>query len=278
MGCCFKKKDKSKLEEKLDYEDQNIPLNKDNNEQALKIEQTNNENKDTNIKVEEREEEDDDDWLRKHGKPITKKDTSGRISLLFYGPCFSGKSAIFNYIEKVSPNESSGAYVGVAFFKKSIQIKNLEVKVDCYDIGSYNGNQNKKAWFIERCNLFLLIFDPTNEECENQINECLNKIKSRNNKDPCKICLCATKTDLLNDVNILKLEQIQNNFKDYKFYKLNKNSGEKISQMFLEFIEDNYDDIKETLKGIDELDIINSEDYSYMDNLVRILNSNMIHQ
>ncbi len=30
--------------------------------------------------------------------------------------------------------------------------------------------------------------------------------------------------------------------------------------MFQEFIEDNYDDIKDTLKGIDDSDIINSED------------------
>lgn len=47
--------------------------------------------------------------------------------------------------------------------------------------------------------------------------------------------------------------------------------------MFQEFIEDNYDDIKDTLKGIDELDIINSEDYSFMINFTNLLNRNMVH-
>ena len=130
------------------------------------------------------EDDDDDDWLRKHGKPIKKQDTSGRISLLFYGPCHSGKSQLFNYIEKCSINETSGAYVGVAFFKKQIKINYLYVKVDCFDIGSYNGNQNKKAWFIERCDLFIIIFDATSENSIEEITECINKIKSRNNKDP----------------------------------------------------------------------------------------------
>lgn len=139
------------------------------------------------------------------------------------------------------------------------------------------GEMKKKAWFIERCDLFIIIFDPTNENCENQINECLNNIISRENKDPYKICLCATKTDLLNDTDLLKLNQIKNDFIEYQFYALNQNSGEKIIQMFQEFIEDNYDDIKDTLKGIDELDIINSEDYSFMINFTNLLNRNMVH-
>lgn len=250
-------------------------MNKNNNARALEIRSINTENKDTNIKVEKPEDKFNND--KSFGKPITKKDTSGRISILFYGPCFSGKSALFDYICD-SYKCDSGAYVGVAFFRKAIKIKNLEVNVDCYDIGSYRNNQTKKAWFIERCDLFLIVFDPTNEECENQINDCLNKIKSRKNQDPCRICLCATKTDLLNDMDILKLDQIHNNFKEYKFYKLNQNSGEKITQMFQEFIEDNYDDIKDTLKGIDGTDIINSEDYSAMINLTNFLNRNLIVQ
>lgn len=153
MGCCLKKKDNPKLEQNIDYEEKDIPLNNYNNEQeALEIRQPNNEKNDENIKVEEREEEDkdkdnDDDWP--HGTPITKKDTSGRISLLFYGPCFSGKSTISDYIKNNSPIDTSGAYVGVGFFKKTIKIENLEVKVDCYDIGSYRGNEKKKHGLLK---------------------------------------------------------------------------------------------------------------------------------
>ena len=59
-------------------------MDKNNNEEALEKRQTNNENEDIEIKVEKPEEkDDDDDWSL--GKPLTNKDTSGRISILFYG-------------------------------------------------------------------------------------------------------------------------------------------------------------------------------------------------
>ena len=64
-----------------------------------------------------------------------------------------------------------------------------------------------------------------------------NKIKNRNNKDPYKIILCATKLDLINDDNKKNLEDIQNKFKDFKLYKLSKDSGEDIKKVYDEFIE-----------------------------------------
>ena len=297
MGCCLKKKKEDNKENKENLILNEIPKNNkcnqniennhnnlDKNDCKIDINKRELEREQEQEKEEEKEqqkieqEDDDDDWLKKHGKPVTKQDTRGRISLLFYGPCHSGKSQLFNYIEKYSSNEHSGAFVGVAFFKKQIKIKNLDIKVDCYDIGSYNGNQNKKAWFIERCDLFIIIFDPTVENCVEEISDCLNKIQSRKNKDPYKICLCATKMDLIDAGHMTLIDEIQNNFQDFKLYKLNKDSGEEIAKMFFEFIEENYDDIKDTLKGIDDLDIINSEDYSYMNNLLAFLNQNMIHQ
>ena len=40
-----------------------------------------------------------------------------------------------------------------------------------------------------------------------------------------------------------------------KIYKLSKDSGEDIKKMYDEFIEESYDDIKNTLHGIDDLDV-----------------------
>ena len=40
------------------------------------------------------------EWM-KYAIPVTRQDTSGRIALLFYGPCYSGKSALFKYIENL---------------------------------------------------------------------------------------------------------------------------------------------------------------------------------
>ena len=129
MGCCCKKKNQENAENRENLEE-NIVIDKEDveNNQIQNIDnriQLNNNNEEEELEKNEFQEEDDDDddWLRKHGKPVTKKDTSGRISLLFYGPCHSGKSQLFDYIEKYSPNETSGAYVGVAFFKKQIKIK-----------------------------------------------------------------------------------------------------------------------------------------------------------
>ena len=207
---------------------------------------------------------------------VEKQDTSGRISLLFYGPCYSGKSQISEVISKMSKNETSGAFVGVGFFKKSVKIKDKNVSVDCYDIGSYNGNQNKKAWFIERCNLFIIVFDPTKENCMIEIRDCIRNILIRKNKDPFKICLCATKMDLIDERNSEQLEEVEKYYKEYKLYKVNKNNENDIHKMFMEFLEESYDSIKDTLHGIDDLDIINSEDYSYFDSIMRAYMANKI--
>ena len=61
--------------------------------------------------------------------------------------------------------------------------------------------------------------------------------------------------DLINDDNKKILEDVENNFKEYKFYKLSKDSGDDIKKMYDEFIEESYDDIKNTLHGIDDLDV-----------------------
>lgn len=78
--------------------------------------------------------------------------------------------------------------------------------------------------------------------------------------------------DLFNAETMGKLDLIKNQFKDYKLYQLNKDETENIQNMFMEFIEDNYDYINDSLKGIDDLDIMNSEDYSESINLCRMLN------
>ena len=195
------------------------------------------------------------EWM-KYAIPVTRQDTSGRIALLFYGPCFSGKSALFKYIENLPDYQSKGVMIGVAYCKRSEKIKEKEVSVDSYDIGSYEGNEKRKLFFIERCNLFIVVFDPTKENCINEVEKCINNIKNRNNKDPYKIILCATKMDLVNDDNKKILEEIENNFKEYKLYKLSQNSGEDIKKMYDEFIEESYEEIKDTLHGIDDLDVM----------------------
>ena len=219
-------------------------------------------NKSQNNKEKEKEEEEEyndnyeqPEWM-KYAIPVTRQNTSGRIALLFYGPCYSGKSSLFKYIENLPNFQSKGVMPGVAYCKRPEKIKDKEVFVDSYDIGSYNGNEETKEFFIERCNLFIVVFDPIKENCIQEITKCIDNIKNRNNKDPYKIILCATKMDLVNDDNKNILNEVENNFKDYKLYKLSKDSGEDIKKMYDEFIEENYDEIKDTLHGIDDLDVM----------------------
>ena len=256
-----------KIEAKKNEEKINVNVNQPENENQNNNAEANFQKKDN--KEEAYNENDDQDDIFKNAKKVEKQDTSGRISLLFYGPCHSGKSQISKCISEMSKNESSGAFVGVGYFKKGVKIKDKNVSVDCYDIGSYNGNETKKAWFIERCNLFIIVFDPTTEDYMNEIRACFRNILIRKNKDPFRICLCATKMDLIDERNCDKLEQVENYYKDYKLYKVNKDAESDIHKMFMEFIEESYDFIKDTLHGIDDLDIMNSEDYSYFDNIMR---------
>ena len=140
-------------------------------------------NKDINNKPGPKEEPYQPEWM-KYAIPVTRVDTSGRITLLFYGPCYSGKSRLFKYIKDLPNFESKGAMIGVAYCKRPEKIKDKEVFVDSYDI---------KKFFIEKCNLFIIIFDPTKDNCIQEIEDCINNIKTRENKDPYKFILCSTK-------------------------------------------------------------------------------------
>ena len=65
--------------------------------------------------------------------------------------------------------------------------------------------------------------------------------------------------DLINDNNKNILEKVENNINEYKLYKVNYENNEEIKKNVIEFIEDNYDEIKDSLHGIDSLDIIDRD-------------------
>ena len=65
--------------------------------------------------------------------------------------------------------------------------------------------------------------------------------------------------DLINDNNKSILENVEKNFNEYKIYKVNYENNEEIKKNVIEFIEDNYDEIKDSLHGIDSLDIIDRD-------------------
>ncbi len=124
-----------------------------------------------------------------------------------------------------------------------------------YDIGSFEGNEKDKKWFVERVNLVFIVFDSTSENAVNDIEIYINKIKNRENKEPIKISLWANKMDLINENNKSILENVEKSCNEYKIYKVNYDNDEEIKKNVIEFIEDNYDEIKDSLHGIDILDI-----------------------
>ena len=194
------------------------------------------------------------EWL-KYAIPVEREDTSGRISLFFHGPNKSGKSKLHEKLKKVFKPEISGVEVGVIYFKTHKLIKGKDTYLDFYDIGSFEGNEKDKKWFVERVNLVFIVFDSTSENAVNDIQTYINKSKNRENKEPIKISLWANKMDLINDNNKSFLENVEKNFKEYKIYKVNYENDEEIEKNVIEFIEDNYDEIKDSLHGIDILDI-----------------------
>ena len=65
----------------------------------------------------------------------------------------------------------------------------------------------------------------------------------------------GNKMDLINENNKSILENVEKSFNEYKIYKVNYDNDEEIKKNVIEFIEDNYDEIKDSLHGIDILDI-----------------------
>ncbi len=61
--------------------------------------------------------------------------------------------------------------------------------------------------------------------------------------------------DLINENNKSILENVEKSCNEYKIYKVNYDNDEEIKKNVIEFIEDNYDEIKDSLHGIDILDI-----------------------
>ena len=61
--------------------------------------------------------------------------------------------------------------------------------------------------------------------------------------------------DLIIDDNNKILEDVENKLKEYKLYKLSKDSDEDIRKKYGEFINKIYEDIKDTLHGVDDLDV-----------------------
>ena len=194
------------------------------------------------------------EWL-KYAIPVKRQDTSGRISLLFHGPNKSGKSKLQEKLKKVFNPEISGVSIGVIYFKTHELIKGKDTYLDFYDIGSFEGNEKDKKWFVERVNLVFIVFDSTSENAVNDIEIYINKIKNRENKEPIKISLWANKMDLINENNKSILENVEKSCNEYKIYKVNYDNDEEIKKNVIEFIEDNYDEIKDSLHGIDILDI-----------------------
>ena len=104
-------------------------------------------------------------------------------------------------------------------FKTHDLIKGKDTYLDFYDIGSFEGNEKDKNWFVERVNLFFIVFDSTSENIVNDIQIYINKIKYRENKEPITKSLWANKIDLINENNKSILENIEKNFNEYKIYK-----------------------------------------------------------
>ena len=61
--------------------------------------------------------------------------------------------------------------------------------------------------------------------------------------------------DLIIDDDKKILEDAENKFKEYKLYKLSKDSDEDIRKKYGEFLNESYEDIKDTLHGVDDLDV-----------------------
>ena len=122
------------------------------------------------------------------------------IKLVIIGNRKVGKTKI---IERYV-NENSISTLGVDFLILNIKIKNFNVRLELWD----TEDQEKYISYLRNCNGIILVYDITNPNSFNNLNQWLIIISQSKIHPDCEILLLANKLDLNNKRKVNYLDSI----------------------------------------------------------------------
>ena len=156
------------------------------------------------------------------------------INLITLGESSVGKSSIINrYTENVF-NFSFVSTIGIEFRNKTIKINNNEVNVKIWDTAGQELYRSIQKQYYKNNDGILLIFDVTNRQSFNLLENWINDIKNQSSNDVVVI-IVGNKIDLddriIEDIDIKKFADKYH----YTFFTTSAATGENINECF-EFI------------------------------------------
>ena len=159
------------------------------------------------------------------------------IRVGFYGSSKVGKTSIITQFMFNTFNEKEAATVGVDFFSKIVQCDGKEIHLQIWDASGDEQYYHLVKKYQRSSIACVLVYDPTNRESFDKLEQLINDINAANNTNP-RIFIVASKSDL-KDNAIVSYDEGKH-FADQKgflFMSVCAKNSTSIEEMFMSVVE-----------------------------------------
>ena len=177
-----------------------------------------------------------------------QEDSDQKLKLMIIGDSYVGKSSLLNKYCKNEFNSKYKTTIGVDCQIKHLNINNKEIKLEIWDTAGMERYRILTKNYYNGSDGFIILYDITNRESFNNVNNWVQQIKDLAGDD-LKCILFGNKSDLNKErvININEGKELATKF-DFPFYEISAKEGTNIEKGFNNIIMNILGDI-ETVKN-----------------------------
>ena len=159
-----------------------------------------------------------------------EEDSDEKIKLMILGDSYVGKSSLLNRYCKNEFDDKYKATIGVDFQIKILNIDNKKIKLEIWDTAGMERYRILTKNYFNGSDGFIILYDITNRESFNNINNWIQQIKDLVGDD-LKCILFGNKSDLNKEreVNINEGKELAKLF-NFPFYEISAKEGTNIEK------------------------------------------------